>query len=81
MRQECNVDVDEIELGDWTDWLAEGITAVALGTIVGVLFGWQAEKIGILQSCIIWILVFAVIGFRKQIRYFIRLLLRHTTGK
>jgi hypothetical protein len=81
MRQGCDIDVDEIELGDWTDWLAEGITAVTLGTIVGVLFGWQIERTGVAQSCVIWILVFAAIGFRKQIRYFIYLLLKHTTGR
>ena len=79
MRRERNI--NELELGDWTDWLAEGITAVTLGTIVGVLFGWQIERIGVIQSCIIWILVFAVIGFRKQIRYFIYLLLKYTAAK
>jgi len=79
MRQKYNS--EELNLGDWTEWLAKGIVAITLGTIVGVLFGWQAEKIGILQSCIIWVLVFAVIGFREHIRYFIYLLLKHTTGK
>lgn len=65
---------DKPDFGDWTDWVANGITAVVLGTVIGGLFGWQFERAGIFWGCVIWISVFTVIGFRKQIRYFIRFL-------
>ena len=72
---------EEIDLGDWTDWFAKGIMAVVLGLVVGILFGWWSEKIGILQSCVIWVLIFAAISFREHIRYFIHLVVKLTTGR
>jgi len=71
----------EPDLGDWTDWVANGITAVVLGVVIGILFGWQFEKAGIFWGCVIWILVFAIIGFRKQIRYFFQFLYRLAFNK
>lgn len=64
----------ELDFGDWADWFANSITAAVLGSIIGTLFGWPFGKIGIFWGCVIWIPVFAVIGFRKQIQYFIRFL-------
>ena len=64
----------ELDFSDWTDWVANGLTAIVLGGIIGALFGWQFERAGIFWGCVIWILVFTIIGFRKQIRYFIRFL-------
>jgi len=72
---------EELDLGDWTDWLAKGITAIVLGLAIGILFGLQTEKIGVLQSCIIWVLIFAAIGFREHIRYFLHLVVKLATGK
>jgi len=72
---------NEFNLGDWTEWLAKFITAIVLGLVIGVLFGWQVEEVGILWGCVIWILVFTAIGFREQIRYFIHLLVRLTAGR
>ena len=61
---------DKPDFGDWTDWVARSITALVLGAIIGILFGCQFERAGIFWGCAIWILVFAIIGFRKQIRCF-----------
>jgi len=71
----------ELDFGDWTDWVANGIMAIILGGIIGTLFNWQVKKIGILWGCVIWILIFAIIGFRKQIRCLFRFLYRYVFNK
>ncbi len=60
---------------DWTDFLAYGSTAVALGTVIGLFFGLQVERVGILWGCAAGTLLFAIIGFWKQIRHLFRLFL------
>ncbi len=60
----------KLDLGDWHDFFANGLGAIILGAIIGTLFGWQFEKAGIFWGCVIWIPVFAIIGFRKQIKCF-----------
>lgn len=64
----------ELDFGDGHDFFAKSVTAIVLGGIIGYLFGVQVERIGILWSCVAGIMLFAVIGFRKQIRYFVRFL-------
>ena len=63
---------DKPDLGDWTDWVANGITAVVLGGIVGALSSWPFGRTGIFWGCVAGILLFAIIGFWKQIRHFVR---------
>ncbi len=79
MPQENNS--EKPDLGDWTDWAANGITALFLGSVIGILFGWQFKGAGIFWGCAIWTLVFAIIGFRKQIWYFLRFICRHVFNK
>ncbi len=69
----------ELDLGDWTDWLAKGIVAIILGIIIGVFLGCFEKKVGIPWWCVIWVLFFAVIGFRKEIRHLFRF--RHALNK
>ncbi len=64
------------DFGDWCDWIANSFTAVVLGTVIGALFGWQFERAGIFWGCVIWISIFVILGFRKQIRYFFHFLYR-----
>lgn len=71
----------ELDFGDWADWVANGIEAVVLGIIIGILFGWQAENVGIIRGCAIWIPLFAVIGFRRQIQCLFYLLFRCVFNK
>lgn len=58
----------EPDFGDWNDWVANGIATVVLGVIIGALFGGQVERVGISWGCVAGILLFAVIGFRRQIQ-------------
>lgn len=74
-----------LKFTSWSDLvaslIANGIAAVVLGVVIGGLFGFFAEKVGILWGCLGGILLFVIICSCEQIFYFFRYLCRFALNK
>jgi vacuolar-type H+-ATPase subunit I/STV1 len=75
----------ELKFAEWPDLITalivNGIAAVALGIIIGGLFGWQIGQVGILNGCIGGILIFAILGFCEHFWHFFRFLYYYSFDK
>ncbi len=76
---------EQLKFTNWSDLIAtlaaNGIAAIILGSIIGLLFGWQIENVGLFWGWLGGILFFVFIGSLEQIWYFFRFHYRRAFNK